>query len=328
VYLMVVKRGGGRLSKRRLLSPVSLVILVALSACSPGPGTELEDVGWPYPVTGAHLVIEGLPPETASRDELVEWAEDLLAGQCMAAGGFKYFVTWRPSEPTSADEPPKWWSFGNANVGLARAHGYRVTEVGGVDRLRESNAQYVTHLSMARQADYKLAYSGDPHKAITVKLPSGFQFSVSKTGCLSTARTWLYGDLAQWLVTTMTVSNFDSEVHPAVVADPRYIAALGKWRDCLQSQGYHYSDPMAARKAGLDFGPADRQQEINLAVSDAECTVSSRLLEVVEDVYGQKLAATKESRQAYLVEYDRLQGNAAAKARKVLAVMRGLLQKR
>jgi hypothetical protein len=301
---------------------VALAAVVAALASGAATALMAQSPEWPYSADSKRLVVQGLPRDGISTGGLLEWAGDFLAGQCMAANGFQYVVVWRT--PASESGPTvDLWSFGSADVAQARKTGYGDTG-GGVDRHSDPNVRYVEGLSPARQAAYNRVYAGDPGNAFSMTLRGGITISTSKVGCLAEAQSWLYGDAARWFVVSTTVSNLDLEVQPAVVVDARYTSALGHWRTCLLGKGYDFENPVAARNAGIKYGRTDKQREVSLAVADAECTSAVRLLDVVRDVYQEKLGTVRDAHRTEINDYDRLRTEAAARAGKVLTAAQSM----
>lgn len=164
---------------KALLATVAGVTLL-VSGCGAATPQRMPTADVPPP-TGVPVAPAGWRPSTADQ-VLLEQAEDVLAGQCMRALGYKYWTTPEGQDP---------------------------------------NRQYVAGLSATKQARYNEALFGPMGGGISAKTPDGEELVLSDRGCLARARTELYGDLHVWFTADTLVSNLQPLIDAKVAADPR-----------------------------------------------------------------------------------------------------------
>lgn len=235
---------------------------------------------------GEVVQLDGMPDAAAADEDLLAWAEQTLAGRCMAERGFRVWVRWRPATATEAPRH----RYGNDDVAWATANGFGI----GAQRFApateapEPNRAYLLKLPEQRRAAYDTAYHGDPKQTVAASLPSGAVVRISRGGCLSTARAELFGDLAAWLRLDTAWRNLDAEVVPAVTAMPEYVSALARWRTCMRAAGHDAADPgalrdqasQAYRSAPSNKAALDRERA--WAVLEATCAVQTKFVDTAE----------------------------------------------
>jgi hypothetical protein len=86
----------------------------------------------------------------------------------------------------------------------------------------------------------------------------------------------------------LTISRLRTEVTAALAGDDDYRAGLAQWHACMAERGYSYSQPAEAMNAlANDFHAGRlsledlRKKEIETAVADTACYLSTGLTEVL-----------------------------------------------
>jgi hypothetical protein len=262
-----------RRSARHLLTAMRALLAVSagvllVSGCGAADQRTESAEGETSP-SGAAVAPTGWRPTTEDK-QLLERTEDLLAGQCMRALGFRYWAA--PAVEASAiwDLPyaiddPAW----------AKQHGYGGADGRRRDKLaaQDPNRRYLSGLSPTRQTEYNRALFGPMGTAsVSATTPAGDELVVGSTGCLAHARTELYGDLRTWFVADTVGSNLQPLVAAKVTADPRYRRGLASWAACARRHGHGVSSPEQLQ-ATVPAG--DEQLEREYALVEATCAAQT-----------------------------------------------------
>jgi len=300
--------GEARLDTRYALVPI-LLALSGLAGCI-GPAAEPE-VG--------RLDVRRLPGESVQTDLLVDWAETLLAGRCMASGGYKFIVDW-PYD----DLPLPVGPFGSDDVETARTVGFGL-RAGRASITEDPNQALVAGLSLARQAQYTAAMFGADTDQAKVTLPDGSVVSTGLSGCLADARRALFGqDLDGWFRLDVWASNAQEEILSQVLGSAEYGKALDVWRTCITDNGYATGDPVAARDLvaqahGQLSADVAWQLERKIAVAAATCARQSSLVSIGQRLQTQITATVLARSPANAAEHERRRTTAIDKARQLRA---------
>ncbi len=299
-----------------------LVSAIAVGLVAGAAGVLLRG-GWQPAATGEVVQVDGMPGAAVPDEDLLSWAEQTLAGRCMADRGFRVWVGWRPAP--AGEQPPH--RYGNDDAAWAAAHGFGI----GAQRLApatqapEPNRAYLMKLPEDRRAAYDLAYHGDPKRTVAVSLAGGAVVRTGRDGCLSQARTELFGDLAEWLRLDSGWRNLDAEVVPAVTAMPEYLAALARWRGCMQAAGHPAADPGALREQASQAYRTARSNEAALgqekaaAVQEAACAAETGFVRTAEGLDAAHRARLTGQRAGDRAAYDAIRAAGRQRALALLA---------
>ncbi|MGI5242290.1 hypothetical protein [Dactylosporangium sp. CA-139066] len=257
-----------------------------------------------------------MPAVGAPADQLLEWAELLLAGRCMAANGFRFTVDW--TAPAVDDGVSAVRPYGSDDATAAAANGYGITAEMRLDK-DDPNRSYRSALSPERRLRYDETFFGAGDDTTSADTADGLRYTTSRTGCLADARRALYGDLDRWVALDVWASDLDAQIVPVVRADPAYRAALDVWRGCMSGHGFDLADPDAARAAALAHyraaTPGDAQEyERQLAVADAGCSQRSGLRATGDRLHQAQLARLAGARTGDAEEYRAIKTEAVRKA--------------
>ncbi|GAA1607425.1 hypothetical protein GCM10009679_09120 [Saccharothrix algeriensis] len=304
-----------RRSRRWLLWAVAAGLAVGAAAV-------LLRGAWQPPAAGEVVQVDGVPGVATPDEELLGWAEQTLAARCMADRGFRVWVRWRPA-PTEEGPHPR---YGSDDVAWAAANGFGIgaQRRAPATQAPEPNRAYLAKLSDDRRAAYDLAYHGDPKQTVSVSLAGGAVVRTGRDGCLSAARTELFGDLAAWLRLDSGWRNLDAEVVPAVTAMPEYLRALTRWRGCMRAAGHETADPGALRdEASQAYRTAPSHEaafdrERASAVQEATCAAQTGFVKTAEGLDAAHRARLAEQRAGDRAAYDAIR---AAGRQRALALL-------
>ncbi|WP_433063769.1 hypothetical protein [Dactylosporangium sp. CS-033363] len=289
--------------------------------------TAVAALVWPRghdrPAAAPRLHLAAMPAPTDRDDDLLEWAELVLAGRCMAAAGYEFSVDWvvEHGKPDFVLMP-----YGTTDTALAERYGYGIgPALSG--QLRgghtDPNRAYVASLSRKEQQRYSVAFFGGGADPISVTGEDGSTTTTNRDGCLSGARQTLYGDLARWVALDVWASNLDEQLVPEVLADPAYRTALAAWRSCMAAAGHPAATPDDSRTAISELyrtagHAAAWPVEQATAVADARCTAGTQLLAVAERLHGEHARRLFAGRAADVEEYQARRTEAVRRARDLL----------
>jgi hypothetical protein len=306
----------------RMIRTAGLVgLLMLVYGCGDTGGGEVIRPGG-APVRPAVVTGDDGEP-TAEGLVFLLWAERELTGRCMVDAGFTYTV----DRPGVRDVTVRPNDYGSEDIEVARREGYGL----GVADSRtppagtpESTA--VDGSAPDEQAAYSQALLGTQAAMVRVDVPGIGSVGLNRDGCTFRARRQLFGpDERQWLGLAFLVRNMNALVYRRVEADPRYRAALAKWRDCLGGKGYHYEKPAKASKAmsklygkpGTDRAEA-RATEIRTAVADIECRHATGLVRLARQLDQEHQALVRTERATEMAAYRSLQADAVHRATALL----------
>jgi hypothetical protein len=198
-------------------------------------------------------------------------AENLLVGKCMKAKGISY--------PSDVDGPAP--AGGNEQVlrlDERRRDGYGLFKsYSGKGQEPPEAEQRVRQLPPDQRAAYHKALMGSEDTRQAIQLPGGGEVGFPTTGCVAEARRQIFGDLLVSARVAHVPSALDSRISQQVDTDPAYVKAENAWRGCMKRKGYAYQHPgdgypdLQARYEKEGPSQRLRQQEIAIAVADAEC---------------------------------------------------------
>ena len=241
--------------------------LLILTACS-GPGTGLPGLLANPPSERAEELLAVLADTTPEGSMPLAVLEDLVLRNpdlhdaielaitaCMAGKGFAY-------------QPSPWASellgdqrFGITDELAAAENGYAIPVADRV--LAEGSMQ-------SRPALEREAFFGRGDRA-TIDEWKGGNSSVDVGGCLEEGADAVLGSFVAWASVYDRVRWLADESARSRDADPRAIAVLAEWVECMENAGYQTTSPVY--DPPIDGG-------VEAAVTDASCHASSGLTEV------------------------------------------------
>lgn len=267
-------------------------------------------------------------PVTEQETELLYQAEQMLVRDCMVRQGFEYTLVPRKPIPELREFP-----YVVDDLAWARKHGYGTVLARRYDQAMtdDPNERYFRSLSPERQTQAGLARNGDVTTGDLLVQVDGLPASRSSSkGCVADAQRVLYRDLPTW-IRARTVSDALNSLRPAaVVADPRYKAAVGRWSGCMREQGHPFATPSEARDSVAPAPVGDPDQtpplpkdasaaEIRLAVAEATCAGRTDLAATARAVDRHHADVLRGQYKADVAAKQRLQLEALPRARAIVA---------
>ncbi|MGW2253584.1 hypothetical protein ACWCXH_25810 [Kitasatospora sp. NPDC001660] len=261
--------------------PVAAVLVLAsavIAGCSSGSGGQSASGGGPpggqagtgaagapavtatpTPTSASDLTALPLRAFVPSDDEAktLNKAEGLLAQDCMHRLGFG---TWQPpaTGPTakSADIADQ---YGYLDEAQAAQYGFR--SAAGVkgkptDGPKLDPAQFTAETGATSVTD---------SKQVGGNIPDG--------GCFGEAGRKLDEGLTK--PAGSVYEDLMSESYQRTNVDPRVVAGIKTWADCMKQKGYSYSSPQAL--SAESWGATVTQREIDTAKADVACTKQTNL---------------------------------------------------
>lgn len=265
---------------------------------------------------------------TDDEADLLFRAEQVLIRDCMVRQGFSYSAVPRNPVPELREFP-----YVVDDVAWAGKYGYGTVLMRRHDRAMtdDPNERYFRTLPPERQSQAVLARNGDANTGDLVVRVDGLQHVRSSSkGCMAGAERELYGDLRTW-TRARTVSDALESLRPsAVIADPRYTAAVGRWSRCMRERGHPYPTPAAAKdsvapkQADVEDPtvPIPKQAsaaEIRLAVAEATCASRTDLAATARAVDRHHADVLRGQYLADVAAKQRLQLEALPRARAIVA---------
>jgi hypothetical protein len=147
-----------------------------------------------------------------------------------------------------------------------------------------------------------------------VRLLDGTEVRFPLTGCVAAAREELYGGNARYMVTSLFVENLRGEIERRVLADERYRAVLGAWRQCMRGAGHPVRDAGAAARVVLRRPDVERE----VAVADATCSRRTGLTATGRRLDGEREREVFAEHPDRVRAYARLRERGAATAREIV----------
>jgi hypothetical protein len=259
----------------RIATGVAAASLV-LAGC-----TTTQSAGPPAPasvrLTEASLAVLAEDGSYASDEAVLHRADEALVQRCMIAHGRRYVS--QPYAPGSMgsltddeEHPDMVWR---------RAVGYSLRPAAG--NAPGGNDRYLATLSAVDRAKWERTLKGDGTRMTTLQAPSGRTFTSPLDGCIAASAAQVYGTPEQ----ASRVLYYPQDVRFGLQARMRegagYLAAAGRWAECMRRQGHPFATPGAARKAMATryqaAGPvaAAEALERSVAVADGKCVTGAGL---------------------------------------------------
>lgn len=207
-------------------------------------------------------------------------AEEVLLRDCLERAGFEYRTS--PLEPGS---DVKDFPYVIDDVAWAGRHGYGTDIQHELDEIRISdpNQLYFQSLPPERRAAALKAANGERPEGLTARTPDGMVLTRSDRSCRTDAERELYGDVQAWFQARSTITALTPMRNERVIADPRFTQAVLPWADCMRAAGHPYPSP-AELRATLPppEQPLPKDQEVQLALTEANCALNSGLADTAE----------------------------------------------
>ncbi|WP_306215882.1 hypothetical protein [Actinoplanes sp. RD1] len=269
-----------------------------------------QRVAW---ATVTSLLLAACGSEPAGNDgRVLHDAEQVLVQRCMQRAGFDYW----PEPAQQAQE--RSFPYVLDDVDWARRHGYSSFRqpVGGES---SANQRYHASLPTGRRAAAIVALNGREPTGLRARLPNGLLVEHSDEGCVSEARSGLYGDLATWYRVTKVAESLPGVRAGLVTADARFTAAVRRWAACMHRGGHPYDSPAALHAAFADAEQRlPRPDETELAVAEARCAGTSGLSAVSRELDSRYQDVLSEQTRSDLEARRRLQSRALPRAREIV----------
>ncbi len=257
----------------------------------------------------------GSEPVLPDDDTALRNAEQVLLRKCMQRAGFEYSVVDAQPVPDAREFP-----YVVDDVAWARRHGYGsdLRKLQEKAREEDPNQRYFRSLPPQRRAEALKAANGDRSRQVSVTTPDGATMGRDPGSCRSQAQQALYGDLRAWFEAQSTVDWLTSARQQRVSADPAWAVAVRPWADCMAAAGHQHADPAHARASATADSPLPRDDEIRLAVAEAECANSSGLAEAARTLDRKHDDELRAGHRAVVDTHQRLRSEALPRARSVL----------
>lgn len=260
----------------------------------------------------------------ADRD-VIQRAEQVLIGRCMAAAGFEY----TPVEQL----PARWRQLTQPlSVQAASESGYASLTEPLTGPSAEANEKYVASLSPADQQRYSAAISGTAGDRVELTDAAGTTMTINTTGCTRQADRDLFGDAVKWAELSLSFSDIRS-----VSADDAALKHVTQqWSSCMEGRDYHFAGPDAAMQQALSEATPFNRLDANgnevpeetagadpdgaraIAVADATCRAQTGWDDAHRDAAQRALAAAFEAHESDVLAYQQMATAGVAKAHTVL----------
>lgn len=255
----------------------------------------------------------------------IDMAQESLVQVCMEKAGFKY---WPEPPPSSYKPGYKHSQWGNDDVRYAQAHGYGILDGTGqsssYDPKADPNSRYYSSLSGPEQKQYDLVMDGPQSQRLSLRAPSGAEFSIPGRGCLANAWKEIYGSLETYFRLSVAGNQIEPQADKLVVADPAYVKAEAAWQQCMRSKNYNFQDAGdaydAAEEAVRDAANkvSGKAAEVKIAVADAECGQQSRIVQTGNELLQKYWKQVEAKESGTVLAMQELQNKAVARAERIL----------
>lgn len=253
------------------------------------PSASLQPVAGPQPSSAAAVggMLDGIPPQlrippsplqsyyvTARQKATLEYATDVLVGQCMTAKGFPYDAA------RFSDELAYWtmWKelresrlYGLVNLKQVKVYGFGLPPM-------PRNPQAPNLDAHSHDGAWERARIGTMTAFVPGKSdPSSGGYT---GGCLNDARNKIAGVGHIDVVMNPLAESLSIEANNRAFASPAWLEVQRDWATCMNARGYDIENPMKAGESPLyksvikhHDGKAADPAEVQLAVAAVECEV-------------------------------------------------------
>jgi hypothetical protein len=199
----------------------------------------------------------------AERHHRVDVTEVEVTRRCMSAAGFAWNGSANAANPEAKEG-------GGVSLDYLKQHGYGLS-----DPPADTMGPVADHTALSRAL---LGAEGD---VATLTSTAGVVYRYPRHGCGAQAAIALYGDLDTWARFSYLPQEVNLRLGAEAEKDPRYLAKIGEWRDCM---GGKYASPSAIVAALKQEYRTDRRPlaerraaEVKLALQDVTCNKRVRL---------------------------------------------------
>lgn len=265
------------------------------SSTTPNSPTSSEAAS---PSADVGVILDVQPAEQAA----LVYAESVLTARCMQAVGFpfealQYSAVLERMQTSAADAQRSQFPY------VADVEGIPYEPIAEAAPF-DPNVAYISSLDETARAAYGDALQGDIQDRVEVAA-LGNSAATPREGCVSEARTELYGSLEDALTSLILAGNLTPAAHSRARTDSDVVDAMKAWADCMRAVGFDFTEFGQARAAAL-ARPEDADR---IARADDQCTQES-------DLATQYATAFEQARDA-VIEANVEQFNAATRARTV-----------
>jgi|GEM_PF-2207706 len=268
------------------------------SSLATGPAaTGPAATGPAVPLSAAEIAVLTNSGGTADAGAELNNAVEILTGRCMRAKGLIYYPELEDVATATAQtlpELPPYRSLADRQSNGYGAYAVALQEArsghGTASPPNVPEQLYVDSLSGAASASYMVAWIGPESSSVNITLPGGTQTSIPSAGCQGAAVRSIYGSVANWIWSSNGAELITNDLASLVEANPRFVAVVGKWSQCMARSGYQYAAPFDAWNwfAGQykQQGPTSslHRLEIAVAVTDYRCAQAVSLVPVTTAV--------------------------------------------
>ncbi|RQX12212.1 hypothetical protein DDE19_29010 [Micromonospora ureilytica] len=230
-------------------------------------------------VRGLALPAETYRPTAAERNIIAD-AVNLKTAECMTSFGFPQARrTAHLPAPNQVDR-----LYGISDLTTAQRYGYHLPEsttgTGGKPRADATLSPAQRLVMTGTAAGARTSPDGSPGRYQEKSIPVG--------GCAGEARRQTIG--VDEIDSTRVADAITVGMWEKSKTDPRVVAVIGAWSDCMRQSGYQYDSPL---DAGVDHpewlrAKTPSSAEIRAAVADVGCKQRTNLIGVwftVESAY-------------------------------------------
>ncbi len=270
---------------------------LAAGCVSSSSGTGPAATGPAVPLSAAEIAVLTNSGGTAPVGAELNNAVEILTGRCMRAKGLIYYPELEDVATATAQtlpELPLYRSLADRQSNGYGAYAVALQEAqsghGTASPPNVPEQLYVASLSGAAYARYWAAWIGPESSSVNITLPGGTQTSIPSGGCRGAAVRSIYGSVANWIQSSNGAELITKHLTFLVQSNPRYVAVVGKWSQCMARSGYQYAAPFDAWNwfAGqyAKQGPTSslHRLEIAVAVTDYRCAQAVSLVPVTTAV--------------------------------------------
>lgn len=210
-----------------------------------------------------------LSTEVTTR-RLLAAAQAQLSERCLTSHGYDVVLPVLPQPLV----PHLAVRYGVTSIAQARAYGYRDPE--GVESAAAGDA-LLKDSPLPGDAAFLLALNGPQQTAAPVTAADSGEVIASVEplgGCSGQAAAELFGtasDSARYVALNVWLQNVERDTLVAARNDGAVVAAARSWHECMQSDGYDFTDPTVP--SSKPWPDADLEQEVALA--DVACRETS-----------------------------------------------------
>lgn len=290
--------------------------MAAVTSCSHKPPAEHSP--------GPSILQQTQPDQRAVSQAMQE-----LIRRCMLKKGYNYPP---PTSVSTGDSvtttvTTTWTQWGFDDVPSARSKGYGFYAERTASPPSSSGdpiGDYYKTLSKSQQKAFDLALWGSDDNRVLVTMPDGNRLGIATDGCSAEVRDQVYPNRSSFMTLSWFVENSGSAVDQRIAASSDYVAAVTKWKACMNGQGYPYTqvgDGRAEAESNYSTMPlkAARAAEIRIATADAECGRSSGVVRVSQALEVKLQGPFEQQNESKLLAWEAMEKQALTRVKALLA---------